>query len=59
MTQTSSEIDQTTNGDDNSKPDVNSEDDMTNKCPICFMIFPRSMVKHDREQHVNAHYGDD
>jgi hypothetical protein len=59
MTQTSSELDQMTNSDDNSKLDINSEDAMTDKCPICFMIFPRSMFKHDREQHVNEHYGDD
>ena len=29
------------------------------KCPICFMIFPRSMTRDGRDEHVNEHsFGD-
>ncbi len=38
---------------------IKQDNDSTNKCPICFMIFPLSMSQDERSQHVNEHYGDD
>ncbi|CAF2148567.1 unnamed protein product [Rotaria magnacalcarata] len=31
-------------------------DDVMDRCPLCFMIFPQRMKHQDREEHVNAHY---
>jgi uncharacterized C2H2 Zn-finger protein len=45
--------------DDISRSEVENRDDMMDKCPVCFMIFPKSMEKQDRAQHVNEHYEDD
>ncbi|CAF1349622.1 unnamed protein product [Adineta ricciae] len=30
-------------------------DDFTNKCFICYMIYPRTFTNYDRQKHVNAH----
>jgi hypothetical protein len=44
---------------DDSKSQVTNGDEPNNKCPICFMIFPLSMISSDRHQHVNEHMVDD
>jgi hypothetical protein len=38
---------------------VSNRDQLDEKCPICFMIFPLSMSASDRHQHANEHYADD
>jgi hypothetical protein len=38
---------------------VSKYNDTTEKCPICFMIFPQSMITRDRNLHVNEHYNND
>ncbi|CAF1334748.1 unnamed protein product [Adineta steineri] len=43
----------------NSQPNTTIRDDMEDKCPLCFMIFPQNMTKQDRQLHVNEHYTDD
>ncbi|CAF1555772.1 unnamed protein product [Adineta steineri] len=43
----------------NSQPNTATRDDMEDKCPLCFMIFPQNMSKQDRQLHVNEHYTDD
>ncbi|CAF4279201.1 unnamed protein product [Adineta steineri] len=36
----------------------NFRNDMIEKCPVCFMIFPSAMKTYERSQHVNQHFGD-
>jgi hypothetical protein len=38
---------------------ISRRDDLADKCPICYMIFPQTMTVHDRNLHVNEHYNDD
>ncbi|CAF0995657.1 unnamed protein product [Adineta ricciae] len=45
-----SQVDETQAGTNDSVTD-----DFTNKCPICYMIYPRSFTIYDRQRHVNAH----
>jgi len=35
------------------------DDNLIEKCPICFMIFPSTMKAPDRSQHIKEHYTDD
>ena len=58
----------TTNSVNNASYGVNNErnqgnvpvkkNDLTEKCRVCFMIYPRSMTTPDREKHVNEHLND-
>ncbi|CAF4313497.1 unnamed protein product, partial [Adineta steineri] len=34
------------------------DNDLINKCPMCFMIFPMCMTESDRSQHINEHCTD-
>ena len=38
-----------------SETNGSATDDFTNKCPICYMIYPRSFTNYDCQKHVNAH----
>ena len=38
---------------------VSKRGDVAEKCPICFMIFPKIMSTHNRNIHVNEHYYND
>lgn len=40
------------------RSNVMNNDDMVDKCPACFMIFPLTMGAQERSQHVNQHFGD-
>ncbi|UJR21011.1 hypothetical protein I4U23_024111 [Adineta vaga] len=58
-TQTSPESDRSTRIDNNTKSNSNYDNDMLDRCPICYMIFPTNMNRNDRDQHANEHYADD
>ena len=45
--------------DDISENNFSKNDDLIEKCPICFMIFPSNMITYNRHLHVNDHYNDD
>jgi hypothetical protein len=53
------ELDSSRAGNDISNSDVKGGDETIDKCPVCFMIFPKNMGKQDREKHANEHYLDD
>ncbi|CAF4332428.1 unnamed protein product, partial [Adineta steineri] len=36
-----------------------TNDNISEKCPLCYMIFPLIMTIHDRHEHVQDHYNDD
>ncbi len=36
-----------------------NDDGLLEKCPVCFMIFPQTMIARDRSQHIHEHYIDD
>ena len=59
MTESSTQLYPSVNGDIIKPTDTQIRNETTEKCPICFMIFPQSMNKQDRERHANEHYGDD
>jgi hypothetical protein len=44
---------------DDSETQMMNNDESNNKCPICFMIFPLTMTRRNRQKHVNEHYTDD
>jgi hypothetical protein len=35
------------------------DDYLSEKCPVCFMIFPLTMTVRDQSEHVSEHYRDD
>ena len=59
MTEASSQLYPVVNSHNDLRPDAESANDATEKCPVCFMLFPQTMKKQEREQHVNEHYADD
>jgi cellulose biosynthesis protein BcsQ len=42
----------------NSNRTGKDDDDLINKCPTCFMIFPSHMSLADRNQHAGEHFKD-
>ena len=59
MIQTSSEPDQSPRNSGNIALAIEQDDDdASNKCPACFMIFPQNMSKDERNEHVNEHFPD-
>ncbi|CAF0882957.1 unnamed protein product [Rotaria sp. Silwood1] len=43
---------------DNQKSNMINHDDILDKCPACFIIFPSNMGTYERSQHVNQHFED-
>ncbi|CAF0841537.1 unnamed protein product [Adineta ricciae] len=58
MIPTSSEPDRSPRNSDNTTIANEQDDDASNKCPACFMIFPQNMSKNERNEHVNEHFPD-
>lgn len=40
----------------NNNQSLVSDNDMSNECPTCFMVFPANVTFHDRIAHVNGHF---
>jgi hypothetical protein len=48
-----------TNYDGNQSYYYARDDNVSEKCPVCFMIFPLTMTERDQSEHVSEHYRDD
>jgi hypothetical protein len=48
-----------TNSDGNQNYYYARDDNVSEKCPVCFMIFPLTMTARDQSEHVSEHYRDD
>lgn len=44
------------NSNHNVEANTSNADELFEKCPICYMIFPYGMTIHNRNLHVNEHY---
>lgn len=48
----------TSSSDDQKFFDI-KDNNLLEKCPVCFMTFPLSTTNRDRTKHVGEHYTDD